>query len=300
MRQSASKLLENNSEQLGLIYLCTSPNGVKYIGQHNSVDLDKRIKSHEYRYVDYIKARCILELKRKFQPEEKFPSNPKGYCTALYNAFAKYGHKNFTWVTLKTSIPLEQLNDVEDSCIIEHNTLMPDGYNLKLNTPYVGRPMYSKETLERMSISHTKSRKEQLHKYRKKHEELKDVPQFVTYFESGGIRGYRIHKHPNCKFKQFADVDTPIIELKSQLLEFLTTCEKAPYKTVQQRKSITDVPKGISEQKPGRFLVQFAYKGKRHVKFFSQEPRSLALKIATEWMQTKKKELIQEESSETK
>jgi len=66
------------------------------------------------------------------------------------------------------------------------------------------------------------------------------------------------------------------------------------------RKQETGVPKGISEQRTGRFLVQFRRKGTKYNKFFSQSPRANALKLATEWMNTKKKQLIQEEGSETK
>ena len=159
---------------------------------------------------------------------------------------------------------------------------------------------YSAETLNKMSISHTKSRKEHLHKYRKKHEELKEVPQFVTYFESGGTRGYRILRHPSCPFKEFTHPTTPVLELKKQMMDFLKKCETKPYETVQKRKSDRGIPKGIVEQKPGKYLVCFARKGMRYNKFFSQEPREEALRLATEWMQNKKKELIQEEGSETK
>ncbi len=83
-------------------------------------------------------------------------------------------------------------------------------------------------------------------------------------------------------------------ELKRRLLEFLKECDKNPFLTVQQKKKLTDVPKGMAEQKAGRFLVQFRYKGIRYDKFFSQEPRSVALKLATEWMKNKRKELKQD------
>ena len=154
-----------------------------------------------------------------------------------------------------------------------------------------------KKQKKRMSESSIKKVHDNLHKYRKKHEELKEVPQYVTYFESGGIRGYRIVRHPNCKSKQFADDKTPILELKSQMLEFLKQCEINPYVNTQQKKIINGIPKGVIEQKTGRFLSIFTYKGIRYTKFFSQEPRSDALKDAIEWMQNKKEEVIQDEET---
>lgn len=100
-------------------------------------------------------------------------------------------------------------------------------------------------------------------------------------------------------FKQFADADTPILELKEKMLNFLKKCEVDKYITVQDKKIQKGIPKGISEQKPGKFLVQFTYKGKKYNKFFSAEPGERALKEATIWMQNKRKEL-KEEGSETK
>lgn len=288
MSQSAAKTLE---EKYGIIYMATSPSGKKYIGQHNTDDLATRIRTHNYNFIEFIKQKCILELNKKFYPDEKFPDNPKGYCTAFYNAMCKYPFRDFKWEVIEENIPLDELNDIEDRLIIEHNSLVPNGYNLKMNHRHGQHSAYSDETRKKMSASSVIKVRDNLHNYRKKHEELKDVPQFVTYFESGGIRGYRIVRHPKCKSKQFADADTPVVELKRQLLEFLKACEDEPFQTTQQKKATKGIPKGISEQKPGRFLVQFSLRGTRYTKFFSQEPRESALQLATEWMQNKKEEL---------
>lgn len=279
---------------MGLIYLVTSPSGKQYIGQHNSDDLKERKRTHGYRYLEFLKKKCILELNKKFNPGKKFPNNPSGFCTSLYCAFQKYSFENFEWEVLQDEIEIEDLNNIEDQYIVEYNTLAPNGYNLKLNESPEGESAYSDETRARMSVSHTESRRIHLHKYRKKHAELEGVPQYVTYFNSGGIRGYRILRHPKCPFKQFADATTPVVELKKQMLEFLQECEDKPYETIQKRKLNKGIPKGISEQKPGRFIVQFRYKGVRYDKFFSMEPRELALKNAIKWMQNKKLELNKE------
>jgi hypothetical protein len=257
---------------MGIIYLVCVPSGKKYVGQHKTNDIEKRKKSHF----------------QSFKAWKK--SNKKTGCMALYNAFNKYEFKKCIWVLLEENIPLERLNEIEDSYILELNTLAPSGYNLKLNHSDEYK-VFSEETLNKMSISQSKVYETNLHKYRKKHKELEEVPQFVTYFESGGIRGYRIVNHPNCKSKQFADEQTPVEELKTQTLEFLEKCNKVPYKTLQQVKKEKGIPKGISEQKPGRFLVQFRYKGIKYDKYFSQSPRDEALNLATKWMNLKKDEL---------
>lgn len=279
--------------------MCTSPEGKRYIGQHNTDKFEERKKSHMYRYYTFLKQKCILELNKKFNPEKNLPANPKGFCTALYCAFQKYGAHTFTWEVLMTELNKEELDMMEDYFITAYRTLVPYGYNLKLNKASETKSAYSEETKKRMSESHIKSVKENLFKYRKKHKELENVPQFVTYFNSGGIRGYRIVRHPNCPFKQFADTTTPVEILKQQMLDFLQECENNPYQTVQARKKEKGIPKGISEQKPGRFLVQFGYKGKRYTKFFWNDDRNISLAQATEWMNNKKASLI-EEGSETK
>lgn len=270
-----------------------SPSGKKYIGQHNTEDFRKRKRGHIDNYIKYIKNRCINELHSKFNiTAVKLGNN----CSYLYNAFMKHGYLNFKWTILEKDIPKEKLNEREDYYIKLHNTLCPLGYNLKMNSTHDGIHKYSDESRKKMSESSKKKVKDNLHKYRRNNEELKDVPQHVTYFESKGLRGYRIVDHPKCQSKQFADYTTPIAELKRQLLEFLNQCEAEPFKTVQQRKALTGVPKGISEQKPGRFLVQFRYKGIRYDKFFYvKDDRDQSLKLAIEWMNKKKAELKSKE-----
>ena len=143
MRQSAAKLL--NEIKTGLIYKYTSPEGKSYIGQHNTDNFLSRKRTHNYRYCDFLKAKCILELNKKFYPDKKFPNNPLGFCTALYCAFQKYSISAFTSEILKKDIPLENLNNEEDKLIIKYNTLAPNGYNLKLNNRTNG-VSYSEET----------------------------------------------------------------------------------------------------------------------------------------------------------
>ena len=129
----------------GLIYLATSPSGKQYVGQHNSMHMWERKRSHNYRYTEFLKKKCILELNKLFNPTKQYPNNPTGYCTALYCAFQKYGFYSFTWEVLKKGIPLSELDSVEDVFIEDYNTLAPHGYNLMTNGT-CDLPKFSEET----------------------------------------------------------------------------------------------------------------------------------------------------------
>jgi len=84
-----------------LIYMHTSPNGKSYIGQ--TCNLAKRNSGHQQ----------------------------KTGCRALYAAIQKYGWENFEHKTLAAGLTLEQANEMEAALISEHNTMSPNGYNLR-------------------------------------------------------------------------------------------------------------------------------------------------------------------------
>ena len=236
---------------MGIIYMGTSPSGKKYIGQHTSNNFAKRLYTHQSHYYKFLKQKTLMELQQSKQ------TNPNGFCTSLCCAFQKYGFCNFTWEVLYDNVPKRYLNDLEDAMIRKHKSLAPNGYNLKTNAKHGGKSAYSDASRKKMSESQKIVMKNKLHKYRRGHGMLEGVPQHVTYFKSGGIRGYRIQNHPNCSFKQFADADTPVKELKKQLLDFMAQCEEKKYETVQHVKQIKrGIPKGISEDhKIGRAHV---------------------------------------------
>ena len=103
-----------------LIYKHTSPSGKAYIGQ--TKNYGKRCSAH------------------------KNNSN----CTAFAAAINNYGWDNFTHEILRNNLTLEQANELEEQLIKEHNTLSPNGYNLKtggLNN------LFSHETKVKMSLA---------------------------------------------------------------------------------------------------------------------------------------------------
>lgn len=138
-----------------LIYKHTSPSGKSYIGQTNNYN--KRIKRHFY----------------------------EG-CTALYNAIKKYGWDNLKHEILRDNLTLEEANYWEKFYIKTHNTLYPNGYNLRtggdnsLHSDYSKKKMsekkknkvYSSETRMKMSesskgIRHTEESKNKISKANK-------------------------------------------------------------------------------------------------------------------------------------
>lgn len=89
-------------ENMGVIYCLISPSGKKYIGQTRR-PLEKRLREH---------SKMITG------------------CVILNESIKKYGFENF-----KTEILIEvnnaELNDYEVKFIEEHNTVYPNGYNIR-------------------------------------------------------------------------------------------------------------------------------------------------------------------------
>lgn len=85
-----------------LIYKYTSPSDKSYIGQ-------------------------TIDLKRRTQQHTRLSSK----CPYFSNAIQKYGIDNFTLEILAENLSLEETNILEEKFIEEHNTLFPNGYNLK-------------------------------------------------------------------------------------------------------------------------------------------------------------------------
>jgi group I intron endonuclease len=86
--------------------------------------------------------------------EERFEKhfsyrNQKNRCTALYNAFNKYGKENFTVSTVvEGNFSKEELNKLEIFYIEHFKSLSPKGYNLQTGG---GSYLVSEETKKRTS-----------------------------------------------------------------------------------------------------------------------------------------------------
>lgn len=103
-----------------LIYKFTSPSEKSYIGQ--TCDLKRRIRQHK---------------------------NAK--CSPIFaNAINKYGFEAFALEILEDELTLEEANLFEELYITEHNTLTPNGYNLKSGG---ANNFHSEETKEKIRQS---------------------------------------------------------------------------------------------------------------------------------------------------
>jgi group I intron endonuclease len=85
-----------------LIYKHTSPSGKSYIGQTNNY-----------------KRRCNAHKHKSSQ------------CLAFAKAINKHTWDAFTHEILHENLTIEQANELEAKLIAEHNTLAPNGYNLR-------------------------------------------------------------------------------------------------------------------------------------------------------------------------
>jgi hypothetical protein len=281
---------KEKNQNYGCIYMCISPSGKKYIGRHKSSNVDRRINVHYWHYLKFLKKKIILELKKKFHPEEDISLTPKGFCTALCNAFQKYGFNSFKWKIIKSDVPLESLNDEEDKSIIYYNTLTPNGLNLILNKKHnVSNYTISDETKSKLS----KIAKNTFHKHRKYHEQLEGMPQHVMFVSFGNVCGYRIVNHPFCKLRQFIrnKKTVDLLKLKQEVIDFLKKIDINPYVERSNIKRDNGIPEGIIELKEGKFLVQLRFQKRRFCKSFGYNSREENLKNAIECMNEQKEKI---------
>jgi len=69
-------------------------------------------------------------------------------CYAIGAAIKKYGLKNFLVEVLLDDVPVDELDEMEDQCIMKHNTLKPHGYNLVRGRPELGKGLRYKKFSE--------------------------------------------------------------------------------------------------------------------------------------------------------
>ncbi len=195
---------------MGIIYIYTFPSGKQYIGQTKST-LAHRTSQH------------ISEAK----------NNPETGCVVLNKAIIKYNGV-FTRDILYTTDDLDDLNFSETECVELHNTLVPNGYNVRsggLNVPH-------------NPISVAKRGKSL-----RKHEEDKDLPFFTKRITDNNKTWWRINNHPKCSSKYF--------DTREDMLLFLADIESGkipPIIKVPKKEKTT--PKFILERKNGYVIYR--------------------------------------------
>ena len=111
----------------GIIYLVRSPSGKAYIGQ----------------------TTLTLKFRRRLHRAKR----PKEGCTALASAILKYGDSKMRWSVIASAWDKEGLDYAECALIAQHDTIVPNGYNLKDGG---SNGKASAETCEKIRAAHKK------------------------------------------------------------------------------------------------------------------------------------------------
>lgn len=177
---------------MGIIYLLTSPDGKRYVGQ-TTLTLKKRLIRHKS---------CAK-------------TNPNYGCVYLNHAINKHGFDKF-----KIEILLECPDDMLDLYERKHiellDSVVPNGYNIMIG----GHDNRNLSSVVKQKISETRMSID-TQKYRKT-TETRELPKYLTLIKKDGcISGYKISKHPLCNLKVFIDKGKTIIQNKNDAYEFL-------------------------------------------------------------------------------
>lgn len=268
---------------MGVIYILRGPNR-NYIGQHKTNVPETRMKSHVAGFRSY--ERALKELKALQEigetDEDLVRKTTKG-CICLYRAFTKYGVEAFEYEVLHTNILLEKLNELEDQCIIEYNSLAPNGYNLRLNNANGEHKTLSEESRKRFSKAAVLKNEKYRDKYLKYPDEMKDIPRYVTYYQDkDGYRGYKVWKHPQCRSKSFTSKTIPLNILKIRCINFLK--ELGDKNHIKSKRKL---PIGIFKPSNRKgYMAYFKVNSKRTNAYFSSSTDEENLQSAIDWLKT--------------
>jgi len=88
----------------------------------------------------------------------------QSHAVALISAIKKYGYDNFNYIIIETFQDAISAGLVEKECIISHNTISPDGYNLAIGAPFTIYAGVFSETTKRKQSESQKGNKNHLGK----------------------------------------------------------------------------------------------------------------------------------------
>jgi hypothetical protein len=217
---------------MGIIYIYTFPNGKQYIGQTKNT-LAQRTAKHVY--------------------EAK--NTPNKGCISLNRAIVKY-EGTFEKRVICEYTTINDANTLEVEHIKAHNSLVPNGYNIRLGG---GNAKHNPESVSKRAKS-----------LRKNKEDI-DLPFFTKREVKRGTLRWRINNHPLCSNKNF--------DTKEEMLTFLLDLEegKIPPIIGKPRKPKT-TPDFIYERKNG-YVID--YNGKMLASILDKNrPKDDLLEIA--------------------
>lgn len=220
---------------MGRIYKLVSPSGKIYIGQ--------TIKSIKKRWLEHIED----------------ATNPnKNHCKALNAAILKYTPNDFSYEEI-LECANDELDHYEVYYIQLYNTLVPDGYNIKLGG---SSGMHSYETKQK--ISQTLKGRIIKESSKLKRLQYKSNPQLPMYMLEVKrdliIVGYRI-THPNGPEKRFLNSSISLDAKYNDAIEYLEEMKALQHKVFVER----SLPKYIQRYGEGYCIKYPGHKPKYFV-----------------------------------
>lgn len=84
-----------------------------------------------YKHTCEITGKSYIGLTANLEQRTRCHRDKRSGCRLLVNAIGKYGWNTFTTTILRECLSLDEANEQERSLIESHNTLTPNGYNLR-------------------------------------------------------------------------------------------------------------------------------------------------------------------------
>lgn len=197
---------------MGIIYLITSPSGKYYIGQ--------TIKTANQRWKEHIEDAL----------------NPKkNNCKALNAAIIKYGKDSFNITTLIECCN-ELLNEKEQEYILLYNSIIPNGYNIKLGG---SSGLHHESTKNKISESLKGREVSQITKQKMIDTKNKELPMYLIELKKDDcIIGYRICNHPMGPEKRFFNSKITLEQNYNKAIEYLELLNNLDTQLISPKSSL--------------------------------------------------------------
>lgn len=127
-------------------------------------------------------GKTIQKLITRWQQHIRYPA-----CSYLYRAIQKYGIENFRLEILERTNDINTLPNLEYKHILTENTIVPNGYNLVLDTHH-GRGFHT-QMLQKMSIN-----KQGSSPHNKRSSKFKGIRRYKTYCEVRLIKDSKVNR----------------------------------------------------------------------------------------------------------
>ncbi len=215
-KPAAKYSFSNKKENLGHIYVLTSPSGNQYVGQAVCY------------YSNGKKAGYICRWKKHIEESRSLTNS----CTYLDNAIRKYGHETFQIVLLE-ELDINKLNEREQHWIKKLNTMTPYGYNL---TSGGGHGKYlSEDTKIKIKNGNIgKNRGKNTERKTRKRIQDEKLPKYVISHHSGNQEGYAIKGHPCLEDRYFVASN---LTMEQKLILVIKYLNSNPIDIIQYKQS---------------------------------------------------------------